>query len=754
MIEATTVKEYTYQERLDALRATKQQHTLEKQQIQGSMDFDDWAIILPPLERRKIVKTVSGSGVEMQDVLLDGVEIVSNDPNGGFYGPKACGENFRRLLEAHPVYIDPLSTIAGAYMANFFAYRKGGIPTGMQMPDFLADYTTYQGGAPIFGAQHFCQDLQIGLDLGWEGLLEKVRHYRNVNVPAATDPHERQQKESIYDGFEAVILGMQDWIGRTAEAARQMARKEANPQLRKNLEEMADINEWLVTEKPRTFREAVQWITWYQMIARMYNGSGSLGRLDMLLQPYYEHDMAAGTLTDEEAMFHIACYYLCETGYIQIGGPNANGRDVTSPVSYLVLEAAHRLRIPVNLGVCVGRDVPRQLVRRAVEVLCTDKTGVPKFLGIDNTSQGFARNGYPIELARTRAYSGCHWSAIPGREYTLNDGAKINLAAVFEVAFKEMMAEPSVKPGTDELWKRFETHLRRSVESTARGFDFHMTHMIDVMPELVLDLLCYGPIEKGLDASQKGGVEYVNWCVDGSALATVADSFAALKIRVETEQRINWRDLAHHMETDWAGPEGERVRLMMRGIPRYGSGGSIADEYAVRLSNLFTQVVKEKPTPDGFNMIPGLFSWAAQISMGKGVGATPNGRHAGAAISHGCNPDPGFRKDGAPTALAVAVASVQSGYGNSAPMQMDLDPMLSDDRHGIDMVTSLIQSHFAMGGTQINLNVLDKEKVLEANQDPAKYPDLIVRVTGFSAYFASLSPEFRQIVVDRIVAGG
>ncbi len=754
MIEQTTLNEYTYQHRLDLLRATKLQHTREKQQLQGSMDFDDWAIILPPPDRRKIVKTVSGSGVEMSDVLLDGVQIVSNDPNGGFYGPRACGENFRNLLLAHPVYIDPSSSLAGGYMANFFAYRKGGVPTGMPIPDFVKEYEKYKGGVPIFGSQHFCQDLQIGLDLGWGGLLDRVRHYRDLNIPAENDPNARQHKIDFYAGLEAVLVGVQDWIGRHAEEARQMAHKETNPLVRKNLAEMAEINEWLVTEKPRTFREACQWIAWYQMVARMYNGSGSLGRLDVLLQPYHEHDTAAGTLTDEEAIFDIACIYLCETGYIQIGGPDPAGKEVTSAVSYLVLEAAHRLRIPVNLGVCVGKDVPERLLRRAVEIICQDKAGVPKFLGIDNTTSGFARNGYPLEIARTRAYSGCHWSSIPGREYTLNDGAKINLAAVFDVAYQEMMADPTVQPSTSDLWKRFEHHLRASVESTAKGFDFHMEHMIDFFPEIVMDLLCYGPVEKGLDASQPGGVEFVNWCVDGAALATVADSFAALKLRVETEKRITWQELDRYIKADWAGPDGERTRLMMKNIPRYGSGGTIADDYAVRASDLFTKIVKEKPTPQGYNMIPGLFSWAAQISMGKGIGATPNGRHADAPISHGCNPDPGFRKDGAPTALAVATSKVQSGFGNSAPLQLDLDPMVSSDADGVDKVMSLIQSHFDMGGTQINLNVMDKAKVLEANKDPSKYPDLIVRVTGFSAYFASLSPEFRQIVVDRIVSEG
>jgi pyruvate-formate lyase len=139
--------------------------------------------------------------------------------------------------------------------------------------------------------------------------------------------------------------------------------------------------------------------------------------------------------------------------------------------------------------------------------------------------------------------------------------------------------------------------------------------------------------------------------------------------------------------------------------------------------------------------------------MGKEVGVTPNGRHAGDPISHGSNPDPGFRKDGAPTAMAVAIASVQPGYGNAAPMQMELDPGITREEGGVEVISDLIRTHFRLGGTQINLNILDSAKILEANKDPSQFPDLVVRVTGFSAYFASLSPEFRQLVVNRIMHG-
>jgi formate C-acetyltransferase len=137
--------------------------------------------------------------------------------------------------------------------------------------------------------------------------------------------------------------------------------------------------------------------------------------------------------------------------------------------------------------------------------------------------------------------------------------------------------------------------------------------------------------------------------------------------------------------------------------------------------------------------------------MGKVVPATPNGRRAWAPISHGANPDPGFRKDGAPTAMAKAIASIQPGYGNTAPIQLELDPGLAHDAEAVEKIGQLIKGHFDLGGTLFNINILDADTLRAAHKDPAAYPDLVVRVTGFTAYFASLSPEFRQLVVDRLI---
>jgi formate C-acetyltransferase len=735
----------SFAERMQALRRTRLAQTAEKQRVIGSMDHDDWALVLPPLELRNVVSTISASGVEIRDCLLSTFTPEANHPSGGFFGPVAVGRNFRRLLEAHPAYVDPMSSLAGAYMTNFFSYRRPHWNPDIPFGFLAADHAKYGIIHGIGGAQHFCQDFTIGLELGWGGIREKIDTYRAVN---------REQKaQELYEGLESVVLGIQDWIGRTAAVAETVASTEPRGDLREDLFVTARINRRIRTEPPETFREACQWILWHLLVARMYDGSGSVGRLDDVLLPFYKRDHAAGILSDEEAVFHVACILVRDTGYIQLGGYDQDGRDNTNPVSHFILEAIDRLKLTANAGVAVGVGIDPRLLRKGVEMILRNRNGNPKFLGFDVTSRGFARNGHPLPLGWNRVYAGCHWSAIPGREYTLNDIVKINLGVVFDVALHDMMDERSGEAGTDLLWEYFEKHLRRAVSATARGIDFHMSHMADVFPELALDLLCHGTIEKGRDVAA-GGVEYYDLGIDATALATVADSFGALEQRIEREKKLGWSELMRFLDYNWSGPDGEERRLLMKNSGRFGRGDSLSDTWAKRIADLFTRLVVEKSELGSWRLIPGIFSWALVFAMGQELGATPNGRRAGEPISHGANPHPGFRKDGAATAIAAAVAGVQPGYGNAAPLQLDIDPSAIHGSDATAIVESLIRTHFAMGGTQVNLNVLDVKDVLEALDDPSRHPELVVRVTGFSAYFSSLSPAMRRFVVDRIISEG
>ena len=710
----------SYAERMARLRARKVAQTAEKQAKLGARDEDDYGLVLPP-----------------ETFVAD---LPVRDATGQFSGPRAWAANFHWLMANHPLYIDPDDAIAGRWMFMLSRMRLG---YQLSRSNFAFDYSDleplqkkYDITSGIGKDAHFASDYRIGLELGWGGLLAKVRAARRT---FAADP----VASELLEAEETAILGVQTWIRRLSEAAADRSMTEADGERRANLVQMARMCRAIVDAKPTTFREAVQWIAVFNMASRTYNRDGAGGQLDELLRPYYEADTAAGRLTDDEAEFLCFCLLLNDPHYYQLGGPAPDGRDQTSRMSFIILEAAAKLKSSCNLTIRVWDGMDRRLYRRGVEILLANRLGYPRFSGDKALVAGFMKNGYSAELARSRIAVGCNWMSLPGLEYTLNDVVKINVAKVFEVAFAE-------SDSLAELEANYRKHFRAAVAVTAQGIDFHLDHQYLNEPELLLNLLSHGPIEKGKDVSH-GGATYYNMAIDGAGLAVVADSFGALEERVAQEKALTFAEVKAAVAANFAGEDGERIRQLLDASGRYGHGGTAADRWAVRLTEILNEEIAGHTTPHGFKLIPGWFTWADTIRFGKAVGATPNGRKAGEPISHGANPLPGFRKDGALTAMARAVASVQPGWGNTAPWQLEVDIGLADDPGAVDKLMALLDGHFALGGTLVNINVVDAEKIRAAHRDPSKYPDLIVRVTGFTAYFNSLSPAFRELVVKRLV---
>lgn len=710
----------SYAERMARLTARKIAQTADKQAKLGARDEDDYGLVLPP-------ETFAA-------------DLPVRDATGQFSGPRAWAANFRWLMENHPLYIDPDDAIAGRWMFMLSRMRLG---YRLSRSNFAFDYSfleplqkKYDITSGIGKDAHFAPDYRIGLGLGWGGLLAKVRAARRRHAADSV-------AAELLEAEESAVLGVQTWIRRLAEAAADRSMTEADAERRANLVAMARTCFAIVEAPPKTFREAVQWIAVFNMASRTYNRDGAGGQLDELLRPYYERDTAAGILTDEEAEFDCFCLLLNDPHYYQLGGPAADGSDQTSRMSFIILEAAAKLKSSCNLTIRVWDGMDRRLYRRGVEILLRNRLGYPRFSGDRALVEGFMRNGYSAELARSRIAVGCNWMSMPGLEYTLNDVVKINIAKVFEVAFAESGA-------LDELEANYRRHFRAAVDVTAQGIDFHLDHQYLNEPELLLNLLSHGPIEKGMDVSH-GGATYYNMAIDGAGLAVVADSFGALEQRVAQEKSLTFAEVKAAVAANFAGEDGERIRRLLDASGRYGHGGTAADRWAVRLTEILDAEIAGHTTPHGFKLIPGWFTWADTIRFGKAVGATPNGRKAGEPISHGANPLPGFRRDGALTAMARAVASVQPGYGNTAPWQLEVDLGLADDPDAVDKLMALLDGHFALGGTLVNINVVDAERIRAAHRDPSKYPDLVVRVTGFTAYFNSLSPAFRELVVKRLV---
>ena len=735
----------TYEDRIALMRETKIRHTLEKKNQNGYTDLDDFGTVPLP------------EGYYLEPWY--------NSENGSFYGLDGMSENFCRVIGAHPAYVDPMEMLCGRWRDMLVNYRgdvhylPDWIKRNKKLYDFISAGATAQWSkrwdekrfpydelkplqkkynitTGIDADAHFACDYRIGLELGFGGLLEKIRKYKEINT----------DKKDFYKAEERCLLAMIDFVDRHIREIKRMIAKERRPEILDSLIRMRDVCENIRLDAPETFHEACQWVAFFNCAARIYTRDGAGFQLDTLLLPYYEADVKAGRLDDETAKFLIANLLLIDPHYYQISGVDENDVDLTNHLSYLILDAADMINISCNLTVRVHENCDAEFLRKAVECLLKNKNGFPRFCNDKALCDGYVRNGVDRKIARERIAVGCNWMCVPGREFPMNDTVKINVAKVFDVALEEMKSEED--KSTERLYELYLKHLRIAIDVTAKGVNHHLDHVHDVTPELIMNLMFHHCIEEGLDASQCAELYTVG--VDGAGLAVVADSFGAIATRIEKEGVLTWDEMYEALENDYAD---ERTRAIMKSAPKYCHGGTVSDEWALRLTESWTELVKAQQMPKGRQLVPGWFSWARSIEYGSTVGATPNGRRKAEPLSHGANPNPHFRTDGAVTAQSNGIASVQCGYGNTAPLQIEFDPNVRPDEEGIRIIENFIKGHFEGGGTLININILDKQKLLEAHADPETHPDLVVRVTGFTAYFASLSPKFRQLVVDRFLEG-
>lgn len=737
----------TLDDRIRIIRDKKISDTLKKREQNGYTDLDDFGTVPLP-ENYK-------------------VEPFYNSENGSFYGFDGMCENFCRVMDAHPPYVDPHEMLCGRWRDMLVNYRgdlhympnwrkaqlknddldgvtaqwsKRWDEKHFPYDDLKPLQKKYNIQTGIDGDAHLACDYTIGLSLGFGGLLEKIEHYRNIN----------KDKTDFYDAEEKCVWAIVRFIDRHIEEIKRQIKTENRPEIKENLTEMLSVNQNIRLGIPKTFIEACQWVAYFNCASRVYTRDGAGFQLDTVLKPYYDNDIKNGILDDLKAKFIIANLLLIDPHYYQISGVSENDTDLTNHLSYLILEAADWINISANLTVRVHQNCDKEFLKKAVYFLLKNKNGWPRFCCDKTLADGYMRNrGITKKDARARIAVGCNWMCVPGKEFPMNDTVKINIAKVFECALKDMESEK--EKSLSRLFTLYNIHLKKAVEVTAKGINLHIDHQWQVTPELIMNLMMEDTLEKGLDISQCAKLYTVG--VDGAGLAVVADSFGALQTRVIDEKALTWDEVYTQLNNNFEGVNGERVRLILNSAPKYCSGNSHADEWAKKLTESWVSAVKQQKMPQNRRLIPGWFSWARTIEYGAAVGATPNGRKSGEPISHGANPNPHFRTDGAPTAQSNGIASVQCGYGNAAPLQIEFDPNLAADEKGVEIIENLILSHFKKGGTLININILDGEKLLKANENPDLYPDLVVRVTGFTAYFASLSPGFRQLVVERFLNG-
>lgn len=576
------------------------------------------------------------------------------------------------------------------------------------------------------------------------------------------------RKQLFYKAIVIVCSAVNAFARRYADKAREMIQG-ANEKRGKELEEIARICERVPANPAETFYEAMQ-ASWFAfLIANIESGgdSISLGRLDRILYPYYKTDIEKGRITKSAARelleeFLIKCNEIAYVPFdldshvtgITLGGQTEYGRDATNEMTYMFLDALERVRLPKpQVSLRIHRGTPGELLTRAIDVMRVSG-GRPQLNNDDAIIPLLLRYGVPLKEARDYAVDGCqHFTTYHRKDHS----GWLNLAKVLELALNDgrdratgerigfPTGDPRMFATFDDVMNAFRKQLEYCVRAMATESELMDASIRGMMCLPYASIHVIGCMERGMDVLEGGG--RYNWTgIHGVGLATVANSLAAIKKLVFEERRVSMPELITALERNFEGYE--ELRLMLLQAPKWGNDDDYVDSLAVEIANLFFDEVdrhtchRDPENPGPFT--PGLHSLIFNVHLGLATAATPDGRRAGDLLSDGIAPFPGTHHEG-PTTVFRSAAKLDHTRAYTASLALTVNGPT-------EALADLFRTYLTdMGGLHLHVNIISPEILLDAKKNPEKYPDLLVRVAGFSARFVEL-PEILQDLVIRRVA--
>ncbi|MFH2008127.1 MAG: pyruvate formate lyase family protein, partial [bacterium] len=350
-----------------------------------------------------------------------------------------------------------------------------------------------------------------------------------------------------------------------------------------------------------------------------------------------------------------------------------------------------------------------------------------------------------------------------GDTFGCTSGNDISFAAALEMTLLDgylriMGRHIGPRTGDPRHFRSFEEFLaafRRQVifmiDTVVKAVDLKDRAYWEGFPNPYVSLTLRGCVDRARDMTQ-GGADYNFSSISGRGLGTAVDSLAAIKHFVYDTGALSMDQLIALLETNFAGAEPTRVRLANRG-PKYGCDDDYADAIARDVTAFFCREVASRQTIRGGPYRPSFFSYGMHVIEGMFLGATPNGRRAGEPVSNSFSPSNGSEREG-PTAMLRSVAKIDhSLISNGCALNVKFLPSLFDGNERLDKMVALVKGFFAQGGMEMQPNVVSNETLRNAQQHPDQYRDLVVRVSGYSAYFTDLGKPLQDEIISRTEFG-
>jgi formate C-acetyltransferase len=596
-----------------------------------------------------------------------------------------------------------------------------------------------------------------------------------LNDPEATDRFEQLTAMAI--SCDAVIV----FAGRHAELAEQLAATEKDPQRLAELKKIAEVCRWVPANKPRNFYEAIQmyWFVHLGTITEL-NGWDAMnpGHFDQHLAPFYEAEIAAGTLTRDQAKELLCCFWIKVNNHtappkvgitaresgtyndftnINIGGITADGKDGVSEISYMMLEVIEELHIlqPGN-SVHISSKTPDRFLHAACKVI-RQGHGYPSVFNPDVYVTELLRQGKSLKDAREGGCSGCIEVGAFGKEAFLLTGY-LNVPKVLEITLNNGIdpvtgkragietGDPREFTSYEQLYEAFKQQLDFVIDTKIRVSNYIDRMFAKYAPAPFLSVVVEDCISKGKDY-YAGGPRYNTNYIQCTGLGTTTDSLSVIKKHVFEDQRFSMDRILDAVAKNFEGEEFLRQTVLNK-TPFFGNDDDYADDLALKVYADLLEAIDGKPNVRGGEFHLNMLSTTCHIYFGKVMGATPNGRLAGKSISDGTSPSHGADTHG-PSMVVRSLTKLDHTMSGGTLLNQRFLPSLLKRDEDIAKLGQLIRSYFTLGGHHIQFNIVDTATLKAAQKCPEDYKDLLVRMAGYSDYFNDMNADLQQEVIER-----
>ena len=580
------------------------------------------------------------------------------------------------------------------------------------------------------------------------------------------------EKKDYLCALLRVVHAAENYILRYAFEAYRASKEAEEPEVKRRLHEIGDACFRISGYPAESFLEAIQMVVLlHEMLTlETHSGSMSLGRIDQLLYPYYKRDLETGVLKKEEAAEYIDALWLKIAGLVYgfqnvtIGGCDAKGRPAYNDITLLCLQASRKIgKDQPLLSLRCRPDMPGNVWEEAL-LLVKKGGGFPAFFNDDVIISAKHDLGVSWQDARNYGLVGCVEPSIGGREFSNTEELRVNWAKVLELMLHQgrcavsghrfSMAEEKELDDIESFEEFFAWYLKELEFTVQRCI--HATNLLDRnyagnCPCPFLSVTMEGCIENAQDVAANGPVyrfSTINCC----GMADTVDSLTVIRKAVFEEKILKLSELAAMLDADFAGYEVWQRRFEMQ-YPKYGNNIAEVDIYMKKLVEAFEAMVHGQKNEKGFFFQIGLYTVEDQGYLGKLTGALPSGRRKGTSLANAVSPCQGMDAEGPTAVMNSATEFSHQCAANGLVLDLKFTPAFLEKEKHTEMLKELISIYFEKGGMEVQFNVVDRQTLLAAKADPKQYRNLVVRVSGFSAYFVLLDPVLQDEIIKRTEYG-